>query len=142
MYPDKTLIQKDTCTSMFRVALPTIAKIWKQHKCPPTDEWIKMWYMYIMKQYSTTKREWNSAICSNVDGPTAYHTELSKSEREIEIRCDISYVWNLNYDTNEFIYKLGTDSKAYRIDLWLARGRQSSEGWTEILGLANANHCL
>ena len=52
-----------------------------------------------------------------MDGPTAYHTELSKSEREIEIRCDISYVWNLNYDTNEFIYKLGTDSKAYRIDL-------------------------
>ena len=113
---------------MFRVALPTIAKIWKQGKCPSTDEWIKMWYMYIMKHYSTTKREWNNAICSNVDGPTAYHTEWSKSEREIEIRCDISYVWNLNYDTNEFIYKTGTDSKAYRIDLWLPREKQSSEG--------------
>ena len=41
----KTLIQKDTSTSMFITALYTIAKIWKQPNCPPTDEWIKkMWY--------------------------------------------------------------------------------------------------
>ena len=38
----KTLIQKDVCTPMFIAALFTIAKIWKQHKCPLTDEWIKM----------------------------------------------------------------------------------------------------
>ena len=37
----KTLIQKDTCTSMFTTALFTIAKIWKQPKCPTTDDWIK-----------------------------------------------------------------------------------------------------
>ena len=43
-YPKKTktLIQKDTCTPMFIAALFTIAKIWKQSKCPLTDEWIKM----------------------------------------------------------------------------------------------------
>ena len=35
----KTLIQKDTCTPVFRVALITIAKVWKQPKCPSTDEW-------------------------------------------------------------------------------------------------------
>ena len=41
----KTLIQKDRFTLMFIAALFTIAKIWKQPKCPPTDEWImKMWY--------------------------------------------------------------------------------------------------
>ena len=47
IYPKKpkTLIQKDTCTSMFIAALFTIAKIWKQPKCPSTEEWIKkMWY--------------------------------------------------------------------------------------------------
>ena len=49
-----------------------------------------------------------------MDGPTAYHTEWSKSEREREIQCAISYMWNLSYDKNEFIYKIGTDSKAYR----------------------------
>ena len=37
----KTLLQKDTCTPMFVAALFTIAKIWKQPKCPSTDEWIK-----------------------------------------------------------------------------------------------------
>ena len=37
-YPEKTIIQKDTCTPMFTAALFTRAKTWKQHKCPWTDE--------------------------------------------------------------------------------------------------------
>ena len=41
IYPDKTIIQKDTCTPMFTATLFTIAKTWKQSKCPSTDEWIK-----------------------------------------------------------------------------------------------------
>ena len=41
IYLDKTIIQKDTCTPMFIVALFTILKIWKQLKCPSTDEQIK-----------------------------------------------------------------------------------------------------
>ena len=41
IYPEKTIIQKDTCTPMFIVALFTIARTWKQPKCPSTDEWIK-----------------------------------------------------------------------------------------------------
>ena len=46
IYPDKTIIQKDTCIPMFRAALFTIAKTWKQPKYPSTDEWIKkMWYL-------------------------------------------------------------------------------------------------
>ena len=45
LYSDKTTIQKDTCTPMFIAALFTIAKTWKQPKCPSTDEWIKKtWY--------------------------------------------------------------------------------------------------
>ena len=41
----KTLILKVICTLMFTTALLTVAKIWKQPKCPSTDEWIKnMWY--------------------------------------------------------------------------------------------------
>ena len=48
IYLEKTIIQKYTYTLMFRAALFTIAKTWKQPKCPSTDEWIKkMWYMYI-----------------------------------------------------------------------------------------------
>ena len=46
IYPDKTFLEKDTCISMFTAELYTIAKTWKQPKCPSTEEWIKMWYMY------------------------------------------------------------------------------------------------
>ena len=38
----KTLFRKDICTPVFIVVLFTIAKMWKQPKCPSTDEWIKM----------------------------------------------------------------------------------------------------
>ena len=44
IYLDKTFLKKDTCTHMFIATLFTIAKTWKQHKCPSTDGWIrKMW---------------------------------------------------------------------------------------------------
>ena len=47
IYPGKTLVQKDVCTPMFIAALFTVAKTWKQPKCPSTDEWIKkMWNIY------------------------------------------------------------------------------------------------
>ena len=50
IYMDKAVIQKDTCITMFIAALFTIAKTWKQPKCPSTDEWIKkMWYLYTME---------------------------------------------------------------------------------------------
>ena len=41
IYPDKTIIQKDTFSPIFTEALFTIAKTWKQPKCPSTEEWIK-----------------------------------------------------------------------------------------------------
>ena len=48
IYPKDTkiLIQRDTCTPVFIAALSTIAKLWKQPKCPLTDKWIKkIWYI-------------------------------------------------------------------------------------------------
>jgi hypothetical protein len=45
---------------MFIAALFTIAKLWKQPRCPTTDEWIKkMWYLYTMEFYSATKKNKN-----------------------------------------------------------------------------------
>ena len=64
-----------------------------------------------MEYYSAIKKEWNNAICSNMDGPRDYHIKWSKSERERQIPYDITYMWNLNYDTNELLYETETDSQ-------------------------------
>ena len=54
---EETRIERDTCTPMFTVALFTIARIWKQHRCPLADESIKnLWYIYTMKYYSAIKK--------------------------------------------------------------------------------------
>ena len=51
------------------------------------------------------KKEWNNAICSNMDGPRDCHTEWNKSERERQISYYIAHMWNLKKATNELIYK-------------------------------------
>ena len=93
---------------MFIALLFTIAKPWKQPKCPFIEEWIKkMWYIYTMEYYSAIKGQ-NNAICSNTDGTRDSHTKWSKSERERQIPYDITYVWNLIYGTNESFHRKET----------------------------------
>ena len=51
------MVQNDPYTPMFIAALFTIAKTWKQPKCPSTDGWIKkIWYIHTMEYYSAIKR--------------------------------------------------------------------------------------
>ena len=49
IYPEKTTIRKDICTPTFIAALFTIARTWKQPKCPSTDEWIKKAFKNLLK---------------------------------------------------------------------------------------------
>ena len=57
IYPEKSMILKDTCTTMLIAARFTLAMTWKQHKCPSTEEWIKKTqYLYTMDYYSTIKK--------------------------------------------------------------------------------------
>ena len=82
-----------------------------------------MWYTYTMEHYSAIKKEWNIAICSNIDGPREYHTKWSKTEKDKYI----TYMWNLKINTNEFIYKTEIDSQPQKTNLWLPKGKGEGE---------------
>ena len=55
------------------------------------------------------KKEWNDAICSNIDGSRDDHTKWSKSEKERLIPYDIIYMWNVKYNIDELIYEVEID---------------------------------
>ena len=57
------------------------------------------------------KKEWNNAICGNMNGPRDDHTKWSKSGRERQILYAITYTWNLKNNTNESLYKTEIDSQ-------------------------------
>ena len=96
IYPEKTVIQKDTCTPMFTAALFTIARTWKQPKCPSTDEWIKkMWYIYTMEYYSAIKRnEIGSFVEIWMDLETVIQSEVSQKVKNKYCIFN-AYMWNL-----------------------------------------------
>ena len=87
---------------MFIAALFTIAKTWKQPKCPFTDECIKkMWHIYTMKYYSAIKRQTN-AICSNMGRSRDSYTKWSKPERINKAKTMwYTCLWNLKYGTDD-----------------------------------------
>ena len=60
LYPKnpETPIQKNLCTPTFIAAQFTIAKCWKQPKCPSVNEWIKkLWYIYTMEFYAAERKK-------------------------------------------------------------------------------------
>ena len=65
---------------MFIVALFTIARTWKQPRCPLRDEWIKkLWYMYTMEYYSAIKRnEFDSVVLRWMNLEPVSHSEVSQ----------------------------------------------------------------
>ena len=68
---------------MFTAALFTIARTWKQPKCPSTDEWIKkMWNIYTMQYYSAIKRnEIELFVVRRMDLESVIQTEVSQKEK-------------------------------------------------------------
>ena len=83
IYPEKTIIQKESCTTMFIAALFTIARTWKQPICPLTDEWIKkMQHIYTIEDYSAIKRnETELFVVRWMDLESVIQSEVSQNEK-------------------------------------------------------------
>ena len=90
---EKTIIQTDTRTPVVIAVLFTIAKMWKQPKCPSTDEWIKkMWHIYTMEYYSAIKKNEIMPFAATwMDLEIIILSEVSQRQ----ISYDIIYMWNL-----------------------------------------------
>ena len=78
--PENSIIQKGSCTTMFIAALFTIARTWKQPKCPSTDEWLKkMWHIYTLEYYSAIKRnEIELFVVRGMDLESVIKSEVSQ----------------------------------------------------------------
>ena len=95
IYPEKTIIQKETCTTMFISALFTKARTWKQPKCPSTDEWIKkMWHVHRMEYYLAIKiNEIELFVLRWMDLETVIQSEVSQKEKNKY--CMLTHIYGI-----------------------------------------------
>ena len=86
IYPRDTgvLMHRGSCTPMFIAALSTIAKLWKEPRCPPTDEWIKkMLFIYTMEYYlAMRKNEIWSFVATWMELESVMLSEISHTEKD------------------------------------------------------------
>ena len=84
IYPKETKIEKTTCIPLFIAALFTIARTWKQPRCPSTDEWIKkLWYIYTMEHYRAIKRNaFESVLMRWMNLEPIIQSEVSQKEED------------------------------------------------------------
>ena len=95
IYPEEIKIEKDTCTPMFTVALFTIARTWKQSRCPSTDEWIKnLWYIHTMEYYSAIKRNaFESVLMRWMNLEPIIQSEVSRKEKDKN--CKLTHIYGI-----------------------------------------------
>jgi hypothetical protein len=84
---------KGTCTPKFIAALFTIAKLWKQPRCPTTDEWIKkMWYLYTMEFYSAMKKNEILSFADKQMEPENIILSEVRSRANAAMRLDLDHM--------------------------------------------------
>ena len=76
--------RRDTCTPMLIAAMSTIAKLWKEPRCPSKDEWIKkLWSMYTMEYSSAVRNDKYPPFASMwMDLEGIMLSEISQSEKD------------------------------------------------------------
>ena len=84
IYPEETKTEEDTCTPMFIAALFTIARTWKQPRCPLTAEWMKkLWYTHTMEYYSAIRSNtFESVLMRWMKLEPITQSEVSQKEKE------------------------------------------------------------
>ena len=76
-------MKKDTCIPLFIAALFTIARTWKQPRCPSTDEWIKLWHIFTRDYYSAIKRKaFESVLMRWGNLEPIIQSEVSQKEKD------------------------------------------------------------
>ena len=83
IFSEKTKTEKDTCTPVFIAAPFTIARTWRQPRCPSTDEWIKkLCYIYTMEYYSAIKKDtFESVLMRWMKLEPIIQSEVSQKEK-------------------------------------------------------------
>ena len=83
IHTEETRIETDTCTPVFTETLFTIARTWKQLRCPSADQWIrKLWYIYTMEYYSAIKRNaFESVLMRWMKLEPIIQSEVSQKEK-------------------------------------------------------------
>ena len=116
-------IWKDTCTLMFTALIFVIVRTWKQPKCPLTDEWLKMWYVYTIHYYLAIIKEWNIAICINTNGPRDYYGLLGWLRgKRIWLQCG-------RPGFNPWVGKIPRDGNGYLIQYFFLENFMGREVW-------------
>ena len=121
----ETRIERDTCAPVFTAALFTIARTWKQPRCPSADEWIrKLWYIYTMEYYSVIKKNtFESVLMRWMKVDPSIQSEVSQKEKhQFSILTHIYGIWKDG--NNDPICKTAKETQMYRTDFGTLRERE------------------
>ena len=99
---------------MFTAVLFTIARTWKQPRCPLTDEWVKkLWYVYTMEYYSAIKRNtFESVLMRWMNLEPIIQSEVSQKEKDKYILMHIYGIYKNG--TKEFIYRAAMKKQTWK----------------------------
>ena len=92
IHTKETRTERDTSTPMFIAALFTMARTWKQPRCPLADKWIrKLWYIYTMEYYSAIKKNAFASVLMRLKLEPIIQSKVSQRNTSIVYNA---YIWN------------------------------------------------
>ena len=90
--PEETKIERNTCIPLFTVALFTLARTWKQPRCPSTDEWIKkLWYIYTVEYSAIKGNAFESVLMRWMNLEPIKWSEVSQKEKY----CILTHIYGI-----------------------------------------------